>query len=81
MPRKVDVNRINRQKLNTCQGPTKVYLAQDMPGTTALGVPLGREEATKLLNQETRFPEKLDLRIGAQVMLVMVSLLISLCGP
>lgn len=25
-----------------------------------------------MLNQETRFPEKLDFRIGAQVMLIMV---------
>jgi len=25
-----------------------------------------------MLNQETRFPEKLDLRVGAQVMLIMV---------
>jgi len=27
-----------------------------------------KEEATKMLNQETGFPEKLDFRIGAQVM-------------
>lgn len=27
-----------------------------------------------MLNQETRFPEKLDFRIGAQVMLIMVRL-------
>jgi hypothetical protein len=53
-----------------------MYLAQDTPGETAAGIRLGRDEATKMLNQETRFPEKLDLRIGAQVMLIMVCSLV-----
>jgi hypothetical protein len=72
LPRKLDVDRINWKELETCQGPTTVYLAHDTPGQTAAGRRVGREEATKMLNQETRFPEKLDFRIGAQVMLIMV---------
>ena len=66
------MDNINRKELGTCQGSTTLYFAQDAPGNTATGLRVGREEATKMLNQETRFPEKLDLRVGAQVMLIMV---------
>jgi hypothetical protein len=72
LPGRKDVEKINLRELGTCVGPTTMYLAQDTPGETAAGIRLGRDEATKMLNQETRFPEKLDLRIGAQVMLIMV---------
>lgn len=48
-------------------------MAYDVPGETATGERLTLDAAKKKLNEETRFPEKLDLRIGAQVMLVMVS--------
>lgn len=72
MPSRKEVDLINDDKLELCTGSTSVFRAQDMPGTTAQGVQLGLEDATKLLNQETRFPERLDLRVGAQVMLIMV---------
>ena len=79
IPNKTDVRNMNEAELQTCAGRTEVYLAEDMPGTTAAGVALGREEATKMLNEETRFPEKLDLRVGAQIMLIMVCRSILLC--
>jgi hypothetical protein len=49
-----------------------------MPGTNLDGQPLGRQEATRRLNQDTRLEEKLDLRIGAQVMLIMVRLILAM---
>jgi ATP-dependent DNA helicase PIF1 len=73
-PIRAEVDRLNDKELATCQGPTKVYFAQDLPGTTAAGVRLSRKETTKRLNGETRFPQKLDLRLGAQVLLIMVGL-------
>jgi hypothetical protein len=72
LPRKWDVDQINKKELESCSGPTTVYLAHDTPGQTAGGMRVRREEATKMLNQETRFPETLNFRVGAQVMLIMV---------
>jgi hypothetical protein len=73
-PIRKEVDAMNEKELATCQGPTKVYFAEDWPGTTAAGEQLSRKETTKRLNEETRFPIKLDLRVGAQVMLIMVRL-------
>jgi hypothetical protein len=72
MPSRKQVDDINQAKLKLCEGVTQMFRAQDMPGTTAQGLALSLEEATKILNQETRFPENLGLRVGAQVMLIMV---------
>jgi len=74
MPIRAQVDDMNQSELQRCEGTTKLFHSQDMPGTTAQGATLSLEEATKLLNQETRFPERLGLRIGAQVMLIMVCL-------
>lgn len=48
-------------------------MARDRPGHFANGDALTLDAARKKLNEETRFPEKLELRIGAQVMLIMVN--------
>jgi hypothetical protein len=74
MPRRKEVDQLNHAQLKGCAAPTRTFKAVDRPGRTATGEDLTLKEATKRLNDETRFAEKLELRIGAQVMLLMVSL-------
>lgn len=51
-----DADIINESKLKALEGTSKMFEAQDsIPGTT------------KQLNQQTPVPDKLELKIGAQV--------------
>lgn len=54
-----EANTINESKLNQLKGESKVYDAQDSDST-----------GSKLLNEQTQVPQKLVLKIGAQVMLL-----------
>lgn len=76
MPLRKAAEDMNLMQLLSCPGQTTCYMAQDTPGQYATGERLTMEVARKKLNEETRFPEKLELRIGAQVMLILVC-----CSP
>lgn len=73
-PRKVDVNALNSARLAAIELPTIRYEASDVPGLDQFGKKLSLKEATKLLNEDTRWPAVVDLKVGAMVMLVTVSL-------
>ncbi|WVQ73833.1 hypothetical protein IAR50_003414 [Cryptococcus sp. DSM 104548] len=66
---KDDVERTNVAKLNALPGEALTYEAWDMPGKNAGGYPLTQEQAVKQLNNSTIWPEKLPVKVGAQVML------------
>ncbi|TYJ54632.1 hypothetical protein B9479_004666 [Cryptococcus floricola] len=66
---KADVERTNVSKLNALPGDAVTYEAWDAPGKNAGGYELSQEQAVKQLNNSTIWPEKLPVKIGAQVML------------
>ncbi|ODN80748.1 hypothetical protein L202_02904 [Cryptococcus amylolentus CBS 6039] len=66
---KADVDRTNVSKLNALPGDAVTYEAWDAPGKNAGGYELTQEQAVKQLNNSTIWPEKLPVKIGAQVML------------
>lgn len=65
--------RINHQRLQNLKTPVTSYEAHDVPGKTSEGRPLDMEEAVKKLDSYVRFPRKIELCVGALVMLAKVS--------
>lgn len=64
---------MNQAKLDAIQDEVYLFKAVDFGGKTSSGERVGDEEATTLLNRDTRWLESVDLKVGAQVMLVTVS--------
>lgn len=71
-PLKEQVERINTTKLAAIPGASQKYVAQDLAGTDGNGRPTPMEQAIRLLDQ-TKFVPELVLKVGAFVMLLMVS--------
>lgn len=57
--------------MSALQGATETYQAHDDPGVDIVGVIIDRKRATALADQ-TLAVRELTLKIGAQVMLIMV---------
>ncbi|GFZ43640.1 hypothetical protein JCM24511_01360 [Saitozyma sp. JCM 24511] len=69
----------NNARLAELPGPLHTFEAQDIPGRDSQGRGLSPGEATELLDRRTTWPQELNLRVGAQVMLLTIFL--SYCGP
>lgn len=63
----------NNARLAELPGPLHTFEAQDIPGRDSQGRGLSPGEATELLDRRTTWPQELNLRVGAQVMLLTVS--------
>jgi hypothetical protein len=63
---------LNEENLSRLPARREVYDAEDVAGNKENGYALTLEDATKYLNQNTRWPETVSLKIGATVMLVLV---------
>lgn len=57
----------------------RTFIAEDIPGVTAGGVPLSDKQATDRLNRTLKCSHELGVKIGATVMLVQVSVFITVC--
>lgn len=66
------MERENINNLKAIESPTEQYDAVDRAHPTEGGRQLADHEATDLLNDRSRWPENLPLKVGAQVMLVTV---------
>lgn len=66
----MDVDRENMKNLNAIQSKVEQYEAVDTAHETRVGRKLKDHEATNLLNDRSRWPQNLLLKVDAQVMLV-----------
>ncbi|WWC93163.1 uncharacterized protein L201_008131 [Kwoniella dendrophila CBS 6074] len=69
-PHKAEVAAINAQRLRALDTPSNIFAAFDVPGITSRGYALDSSQATESLNKNTIWPEELELKAGALVMLV-----------
>jgi hypothetical protein len=63
----------NNARLAELRGPLHTFEAQDLPGWDSQGRELSLGQATELLDRRITWPQELNLRVGAQVMLLTVS--------
>ena len=68
---RAQVESANSARLSALQGDTETYYARDVPGVDITGETISRKRATDLADQ-TLAARELPLKIGAQVMLIMV---------
>ena len=68
---RAQVENANEARLSALQGDTEIYQAHDVPGVDITGKPIDGKRATALADQ-TLAVRELPLKIGAQVMLIMV---------
>jgi hypothetical protein len=64
---------LNDLKLKALPGTRHSYQAVDIPGVSATGQPLGRSLARAALNNSTLLGAVIELRVGAVVILLVVS--------
>nr|XP_019009026.1 uncharacterized protein I206_05666 [Kwoniella pini CBS 10737]OCF47807.1 hypothetical protein I206_05666 [Kwoniella pini CBS 10737] len=69
-PQKAEVAAINADRLKALDSPSQVFMAFDVPGITSQGYALDTARATHSLNRNTIWPQELELKIGALVMLL-----------
>lgn len=68
---RAQVEYANSGRLSTLQGDTQMYHACDIPGVDITGKTVDQRRASELADQ-TLAARELPLKIGAQVMLIMV---------
>ena len=68
---RAQVEYANSGRLSALQGDTQIYQAYDIPGVDITGKIIDKRRATELADQ-TLAARELPLKIGAQVMLIMV---------
>jgi hypothetical protein len=73
-PSKAEVNAINTARLKAIDAPLQAFMAWDQPGINSKGYSLSKEEATACLDRNTMWPKELEVKVGAMVMLITVSL-------
>lgn len=71
LPKLKEVRAENEIRLHQLPGPDYRYLAEDHPGSVDDRV-ISLAEATEKLDKQTTWPRDYSLRVGAQVMLLMV---------
>ncbi|ESK98247.1 dna repair and recombination protein pif1 [Moniliophthora roreri MCA 2997] len=69
-PTRNEVDRANTARLNQIKETPIVYKAYDMPGKDSNDVNISYAQAMRLLDHRTTVPQMLQLKVGAQVMLV-----------
>jgi hypothetical protein len=74
------VQAANRACLDKLAEPEYEYECEDLAGTYESGAQVGLERAVAMLDDETRWPAELHLRVGAMVMLTTVSTLAMRAG-
>ena len=72
LPKLKEVRAQNEIRLHQLPGPECRYFAEDHPGRVNDRV-ITLAEATEKLDEQTTWPRDISLRVGAQVMLLMVS--------
>jgi hypothetical protein len=66
---------LNYLKLNSLPGDTVIYTAVDTAGVDNKGYHPSDDQATRFLDSNTSWPGEVELKIGAVVMLVTVSII------
>ncbi|WVW86550.1 hypothetical protein I302_108600 [Kwoniella bestiolae CBS 10118] len=69
-PQKAEVAAINSARLEALETPLQIFSSFDVPGTNSHGWALDSRQATECLNRNTIWPQDLELKVGALVMLV-----------
>lgn len=67
---RMEVNAANMDRLRRLPGPGKVYQARDRSGIDSKGKHVSEKTMDELLEKRTIAPKDIELRIGAQVMLI-----------
>lgn len=67
------MEKVNNDNLAALPGESHTFKAIDIAGKNSNGYDVTEEQATRTLNNSTRWPEEVTLKVGAQVMLVHVS--------
>nr|XP_019000033.1 uncharacterized protein I203_07567 [Kwoniella mangroviensis CBS 8507]OCF63494.1 hypothetical protein I203_07567 [Kwoniella mangroviensis CBS 8507] len=76
-PQKAEVAAINSARLEALETPLQVFSSFDIPGVNSHGYPLEAKQATDCLNKNTIWPQDLELKVGALVMLVTDGVLVN----
>ena len=72
-PTNKEVDDINSRRFKALDSVLHTYACEDHPGEDSTRNRITLDRASKLLNANTRWPTKVDLRVGAQVMCITVS--------
>lgn len=68
-----EVDALNDENIARLPGVEHVFDSDDVAGNYENGYALSGEQASEYLNKNTRWPETVSMKVGASVMLVLVS--------